>query len=332
MRIRGLVAIAVIALVLAIGYAAYWFAAAASIREGVADWAEARRAEGYTVEIGALAVGGFPLRLVATIRQPVIARDAAGWRWSADWLVAEARPWAVERIDVTLPAAQRIVYRRGGDERAVDVTVTRGAAHLRLAGGAFESVTVDAEGIAAETPRGPMALARLEALIKGGRGRPVAVLLDARGLTLAPGGGAPLGREVTALGATATLTGALPGAPTRAALAAWSEAGGTIEVESLTLVWGALEIDASGTLALDDGLRPQAAFNAAIIGYGPVLDAFAAAGAMGEGDASLAKTFLNLMANTESGRRVLEVPITAQDGKLFVGPIPLIELEPVLRF
>jgi len=83
-------------------------------------------------------------------------------------------------------------------------------------------------------------------------------------------------------------------------------------------------------MTLDQALRPQAALTAQVAGYGEALDAFAAAGAMRPSDAALAKTFLNIMAKTISGRRVIEIPLTAQDGTLFAGPLPLVKLKPVL--
>ncbi len=334
MRPRHIVIAVVAAAVLAaVGYTAYWFAAASAVRDGVAEWAEARRAEGFEVAYGEVTVSGFPSRLVVVMAQPALARpdhDPA-WRWSADALVAEARPWAPERIAVTLPAVQRIAYRRGdGAERVVTVTVDEGVAHVVLADGMASSVAVEASGLVAETPRGPLALVHLVASLERGADETVAVAFDARRLTLTPGAGGPLGREVAALAATATIVGSLPEGAPRAALAAWSEAGGTVELHSLTLEWGSLALAAAGTLALDDALRPQAALTAEIAGYGGVLDAFAEAGAMAVRDASFAKTFLNLMAKTRSGRRVLEVPLSAQDGKLYIGPLPLVELGPVL--
>ena len=149
-------------------------------------------------------------------------------------------------------------------------------------------------------------------------------------MTLTPTADGPLGREVATVAAAATVTGALPEIPDRAALAAWSEAGGTVELRTLSVQWGGLAIEAEGTMALDQALRPQAALTARVAGFGEALDAFAAAGAMRPSDASLAKTFLNIMAKTVSGRRVIEIPLTAQDGTLFAGPLPLVKLKPVL--
>lgn len=334
MRLRHIVIAAVAATALAAaGYTAYWYAAASAVRDGVAEWAEARRAEGFEVSHGEVAVSGFPFRLVAVMAQPMLARPDTdpAWRWSADELAAEARPWSPGRIAVTLPTAQRIVYRRDdGVERVVTLTLEAGVAHVMLVDGVAGSIAIEASGIAAETPRGPMALDRLVVSVERAADDQVAVSFDARRLTLAPDAGGPLGREVAALAATATVVGRVPDGPLRLALRAWSAAGGTVELHSLALEWGTLALEAAGTLALDNQLRPQAALSAEITGYGGVLDAFAEAGAMAVRDASIAKTFLNLMAKTKSGRRVLEVPVTAQGGKLYVGPLPLLELGPVL--
>ena len=114
-----------------------------------------------------------------------------------------------------------------------------------------------------------------------------------------------------------------------AALAAWSANGGTVEFERLNVEWGALEIAAEGTLTLDGALRPEGAFSAEIAGYGGLLDGLAERGRMKPRDASFAKTFLNLMAKKKAGRRVIAAPVTAQNGKLFVGPLPLLKLAPM---
>ena len=52
--------------------------------------------------------------------------------------------------------------------------------------------------------------------------------------------------------------------------------------------------------------------------------------AMKPGDASMAKAFLNITAKTISGRRVIEVPLSAQDGTLYAGPLPLVKLRSLL--
>lgn len=334
MRLRSLfIALVAIAVLVPAGYTAYWYLAAASVHNRIAAWAEARRAEGFVVVHGEVVVEGFPWRLVVRMAAPAVARPDGNpaWWWRGDRLAAEARPWALDKITVTLPPSMALVYRRaGGDDREVSATLEAGSAQVVVHNGVVQHITLEASGIDAMTPRGPAALVHLDAAAWRGEGEVTEVTFDARRLTLTPTADGPLGREVATVAAVATVTGALPEAIDRAALAAWSEAGGTVELRSLSVQWGSLAIEAEGAMTLDDGLRPQAALTARVAGYGEALDAFAAAGAMRASDASLAKTFLNIMAKTISGRRVIEIPLTAQNGTLYAGPLPLVKLKPVL--
>ncbi len=317
---RLFAALAAVVLTAAVVYGVYWFTVAGVIRGGIEDWAEARRAEGMAVAYEDLAIGGFPTRFVATLSRP----RSGGW--SAARLVAEALPYDLDRITITVPETQR--FDREG--RVMEMTLERGVAHVVMADGMPESLAIEADGVALVTPRGLFSLAGLTGLIRRGPDARLAVEFDGRGLVLASQVRVILGREIGLIGVTASHDGPLPEAWSGPALAAWSTAGGTVEFERLNLEWGAVEIAAEGTLTLDSALRPEAAFSAEIAGYGGLLDLLAEQGRMKPRDASFAKTFLNLMAKKQAGRRVIVAPVTAQNGKLFVGPLPLLKLAPVI--
>jgi hypothetical protein len=86
----------------------------------------------------------------------------------------------------------------------------------------------------------------------------------------------------------------------------------------------------NGTLALDNQMRPMGAATAAIRGYDAALDRLTALGSVNPRDAQLAKLLLSAIAAPNSdGERVLTVPITGQNGWLYVGPVRLTRLEPL---
>ncbi|MCH7931022.1 MAG: DUF2125 domain-containing protein [Proteobacteria bacterium] len=334
-RPAHVLAATIVALLAAVaGYTVYWFVAVAVLRDGIEAWAAARRAEGYTVGYDALAVSGFPARLAVEIAAPRVGRsdEHFAWTWSADRLAAGVRPWAFDEITVTLSGTHRVRYRRdGGEERAITADIEHGVARVHLAAGAARRVAVAMTGVVVATPRGTLRIARLDAAGDGETESSLRINVDVQGVTLPPGSGGVLGSEISAAAAEASVAGAAPEALSRAALLAWSRGGGTVELEALSIRWDGLGLHAAGTLALDDRLRPQAALTAEITGYAAVLEALAQAGAMKPSDAALATTFLNLMAKTGAdGERLLSVPLTAQDGTLFVGPLPLVKLAPVL--
>ncbi len=262
---------------------------------------------------------------MVTLTRPTLARP--GWRWSAARLVAEARPFTLDRIAVTLPKTQLIEVERGGG--AIELTLKDGIAHVVLIDGAPASLTLEAEGLTLVTPAGLFSLAAIEGLIRRRTETGLALEIDGRDLALPAGVNPLLGREIAALGVTASVDEVLPKDLSGDALAAWSAAGGVVEIERLEVEWGVVALTAEGTLTLDRERRPEAAFSAEIAGYGGLLDALAKSGRMKPRDASFAKTFLNLMAKKNSGRRVIETSVTAQNGKLFVGPLPLLGLAPI---
>ena len=98
------------------------------------------------------------------------------------------------------------------------------------------------------------------------------------------------------------------------------------------MVWGALDLRANGTMALDADMRPLGALTADIRGYEEALEAMAEAGMLRRNILPASRVALNLLAKTDEsdGRKVLTVPLTAQDGALFLGPIKLSDLPAVI--
>ncbi len=159
----------------------------------------------------------------------------------------------------------------------------------------------------------------------------VVAVVIADGLLLPEGTGGVLGREVATVRADTTLSGPLPERLDAAAAARWRDAGGSLEAHALVIHWGPLEIEASGTLALDSALRPVAELRARIRGHGALINRLAASGAMTPEAAAAAQIALALLAEipADDPRPLLRVPITIRDGVLSAGPVPLVKVPPL---
>ncbi|MEE9194263.1 MAG: DUF2125 domain-containing protein, partial [Alphaproteobacteria bacterium] len=98
--------------------------------------------------------------------------------------------------------------------------------------------------------------------------------------------------------------------------------------KTLKVHWGPLNFSATGTLALDQDLQPLLAMTATITGFNETIDALAAARAIKARDATVAKMLLSLLAKRPGGGgpAELKIPLTVQDGKLFVGPVALMKV------
>lgn len=347
MRLRLLPVTAAVIVVLLAAYGAAWPLIADRIAAAISQWAAERTDSGYPTHFSALSMSGFPLRFRATIEAADMTLEGSlsQMRWQGDRAIASIRPWAPRRPSFRLEGEQRFL-----DKNGLLATLTAADARARLTLNAENRVA----GIAAVAHNirlglGPLAepfsIARIELAFPAERAAEdsadgASFRLDMEKIDLPAGrrlpaeqGGA-LGQRIDRLLIVASVTGPLPDATSEAALAAWRDAGGTVEIRQAELRWGPLILGVSGTAALDDQMRPVAAFTARIQNYDIVLDAFAANGTMRQRDAAIAKTLFRLLAKPgENGAPpVLEIPLTIQDGLLSAGPVPLLKVPPLRPF
>ena len=124
--------------------------------------------------------------------------------------------------------------------------------------------------------------------------------------------------------------GVLQLGPPAVTLPAWAAAGGQVVLNELQMDWGPLQLQGDASLTLDQEQRPLGAGRARVRGFEAAVGAFTEAGLMEEDIGSMARLALLAMSSENSdGERQIEVPITAQDGILRVGPLPLMPLPPL---
>ncbi len=344
MRLRtALIAGAGALLLAALGASLYWLYAAGAVRDGVERWVEERRAEGDVIGYRTLEIRGFPLFLRAEVSEPTLARSGAygSWEWHGAALHAAIRPWNFQHLTLSFPGAQRVEFNPLNQERVLTASVGGAWAALALdPAGALQHTVLELENVElaglSQSDLLRVGWARLEARFRNPpppthQSASIEISVTMRALDLPARAAGPLGPDIDGIQAEASLMGVIPPGPPAEAVAAWRDDGGTVELERLVLDWGPLELKANGTLALDQAMQPIGSLTAEIRGYAETLDALVQAGAAPPRDAAIAKVVLNLLAKTppDGGPPVLTVPLTAQDGRLFVGPVALLELPPI---
>jgi hypothetical protein len=323
---RRIIAAAVVLLLVAAAasYTGYWFYIAGRLPAAIAGWAEARRAEGYSVRWDSLAVGGFPASFRVTIAGAALAgARPLPFQTAAAIVIGEARPWNLRRWRVSAPQGARVEAPSEGDTitaAALDGTVAIGADN-------DSKVALTAHQIAGSGAAAALRIADADAQLAL-PGRPPAdhrqdgakVTLRLMGIAL-PRAVPSLGATVDAVTLSGALKGAVPAGQLRQALAAWRDDGGTIELEEGTLRWSSLAASANGTLALDAALQPIGALTATIENHNAVIDAAVAGGTLRADDANLAKVLLGLLAKPGAdGKKQLTLPVTLQNRRLYLGP------------
>jgi hypothetical protein len=318
-------------LVLAATYAAYWWIVAGQIKDGLAAWQQSEKAHKIDASWRALRVTGFPFAFRVRI-EDAACRDRA-WNPAPELRLAHltgtARPW--DFADWRLAAPDGI---------AAALAPVRGRPALRLA-------AESADGSVAIGPRGASSLwLSLHDIAAGAASNVRAksadawIILPAKpavkdtdpslGLALAlrqvgiPTPPADFANTIDELAFGVTVKGAVPDGPLARAVAAWRDAGGTVEVDNLHLKWGGLGVTANGTLALDQGLQPIAAFSGGIEGFGAILDAMVAADQLTPEQAALIQIGLTSLSKPgPDGQPQITAPFTIQNGKMYLGPARL---------
>ena len=344
LRWRVLILLAAALVAASLLYTWFWFDAAHRLAAELEAWSAAAAARGHEVQHAGIEVGGFPFSLTARIERPVLAYrlgDGA-LRWQGGHLLVDFWPTRSDSLAIVLPPLSQLTRVAGGHNRTAWLAVDRATIAP-----SYEAATrsyvyrLDATGVGIGPRPPPMqvtartltltlrvAIDADESAIPPRRHSIDAALSD---IELSDAVEAPFRRRLDRVRAQAALTGNIPEGAVPVALAGWRDGGGTVELETLHIQAGSLMLDATGTLALDRDMRPIGAFTARLHGYGEVLDALVAAGAANATHAATAKIVLDLLATPadDGGPPILEVPISLQDGRLFVGPVSLLRIPPV---
>src|SRR5579871_341710 len=337
-RIPFLVAAGVVAL--AAIYVGYWFFLVHVMRQDIGYWTANQRAAGYVVSMGEPQIDGFPFAVSARIAAPSIIGPGAAWRWQGPDIDLSIRPWAP--FDVLFQAPGRHRVDLAGDkphwdeidannlelELAIDSANVVHKATLRLNGVSLldsraGKSAITTASLVAQLPWPPPGDPSKSALD---------FVLDAAGIDIPDSQTSPLGQRVDSLHAAGQVMGAPPpDLSPRQALIAWQYAGGIVQMREGDLAWGPLALSGNSTITLDRNLQPIAAGTLKASGLNETLDAFVAAGMLQEGPARLAQFMFAALAKAppEGGKPQVQVPLTLQDGFLYMGPIKLTQVRPI---
>ena len=153
------------------------------------------------------------------------------------------------------------------------------------------------------------------------------VQLKLRELNLAGSFNSSLGNAVQEFSTNFRVMGHLDPVLSKRNIINWRNAGGIIEIDSMRGIVGSLTFYGTGTLALDKKLQPLVAMSANFEGILQTIDGLEKKGYINSKKALLAKVMLNLFSkNTVGLNGAINLPVTVQDRKLSVGPVPLAQL------
>lgn len=343
----------ILAAILALAVAAWtgaWFWFAGEIRDGLGRFVVQQERAGAEFDWGPVEISGYPTGF------DIYLPDA-----SVEWihgerlmvlagpgLHASVAPFALDRANYASPGRHVLQVEQGTRKLRYEMTfaalfgdvVLNDSGDLNRVTAQFDDARVAAEHLDGPltVDRGSMELIRDEAeatpdaIHPEGTSRRIVTEMANLRLPLGlvdEGARGALGDTISRFALDASLRGALdPTAADRERLAAWRDAGGTLEINDLTIVWGPLAIAGDGTLALDDNMQPEGAFTAKITGMADLVDALQQAGSISPRDAAVARISLAVLTRAQEGGAppAAEVPVSIQDRVVSLGPVPLVQL------
>jgi hypothetical protein len=277
-------------------------------------------------------MGGYPFGLTARIEQPKVVAPN-GWRWRGPPLEGEAALWDPFTIDLSFPGRHVIARAK----RKAEVTAAEARAQVLLSpGGRLRQATAALSTLTYSQKKiGKIAAEALRVQVRDlsdqedGTGPSIGYQAEVTGVVLPKRARIPLDQRIERASLEAVLVGAIPAGPRREALHRWRAAGGKLEIAALTLVWGELALSGQGTLVLDQALRPEGRISARVRGLPKTLDRLADAGVIKRNVATTIKFGLLALAGAGSNGEMV-VPVTLRDGSLYLGPVRLLRISPVL--
>lgn len=340
---RAAIAALLLLAILAAGHSALWRWTSGQIERSFAAWTAQRRAQGWIIEHGPTARGGWPLSAALSVPGLRIAAVGpnlpAGLEWNAETLTLRVAAPRLDRLVVEFRGRQRL---RIGDTEFPFATDRFEAFFPTEAGTSLREGEVVTERLRMNTPAGLLEL-REGQLSFGTRSTAtesepaLTVSLALQGLGLPEGFAAQpalaaFGRQLESLSAEAVMTGPLPGGRdpmTRAEQ--WRDGGGTLELRLLAVQWGPVGGGANATLTLDDRLQPMGTATLRVSGADQVIRALAEAGTLPPSSAAAATTALLLMQRVpeSGGPPLVEVPMTLENSRVTVARIPLARVDPI---
>lgn len=321
--------LAILALLLFGAYAFYWHSMAQRLQDGLQPWSEAQRAHGYDAHWDDFSIDGFPSEFRLRFKNASFgAERPLPARVTAPSLTVWAAPWNLHHWQFTAPDG---AHADSLDLAGFDLARFEGSAQL----GAVDLLLLDAiafdmkgAGLAAGTQIAS-ATAHIDVPMRAPAShRDVALtaVLELSDMKL-PVNVPSFGDTVAELAFAAQLKGGLPPGPLVPALTQWRNDGGTVELQSFRLHWGALLVDASGTLALDDALQPEGAFSAVITGQDAAIDLAVGNGVLPPSNGNIAKAVLGLLAKPgANGEKAITVPLSVQQSWIFIGPAAIADM------
>ncbi len=314
----------VMIVLLAGAWSAYWFYASSQKRAALEGWFTEKQQEGWTAFYEGMAVMGFPNRVDATIAKPRVANQDGSIEWQAPFLQLLSLVYKPNHVIVVWPHDQTLVTPystialRQDDLRASVVFDGDEASSL-------DRFSLVGEKIEARTDRGSWQAAEFllaaERLTGATSDYRVALTTKDMSVSLPFPGSNALPDRIESLALNTNVAFEHPWdansflfdrpKPTK------------LEVVSADITWGPIELQASGTLELDDTGTPEGELDFSLNNWEELIGDIANSGSMSHQQAQSIMMMISMMASSSGDPRTFDGTLTFSGGMMRLGQLPI---------
>lgn len=334
---KRLILLGLLLAVLGTAYGIIWILMAERAKTATRDTLGGLNRQGVVAVTDRLSVGGFPFRIALGADGLYIAQPRATPSWSigTPHLDVYTHPWtpahlvaAAENFDAALGSVTALAATARASWQALsDSTRLDSQFHDVV----FRSAGTNEEGARATdmelhvrlpsdapdgTETGLFAEERAD------------LAISAREVRLGPWAARAPSRLMASFDAQLALMGSIAFPSTINEIAAWRDAGGTLEIRRIALQWGDVRLEGEGSLALDERMRLMGALTLQVEQPRAIIEWLSAQNLI---DRNIRPFLPGALAALEQGTQggALTLPLTLQDGRVYLGPLPIARMGPL---
>jgi hypothetical protein len=326
-------------------YSAYWYHIANNAENKVSEITRHLEERGATITYESVEVTGFPYRFIFSLDKPEVnqTQGDVNLKWISDKLNIYAQPWSFSHLIFTSNASRLSIYEKQSQNKSSGIFLDSSSMRLSYNVPKNNSSRISLELKDSHTSRyidnspifnaqnfvihiRPTATSTSSAENNLLAPKLADVALGMEGLTIGKNTSTKVIDELTLI---SSLRGTSPPSLSRGGLEAWRDSGGTLEISQLDIIVSGLDVKADGSVTIDQDLKPLGALSTRI--------------AVPQAASEVVGRFINLdeqarqtltsslaLLQTFSVDGGVPLSLTAQNGYLWLGPLWLTELPPIL--
>lgn len=307
----------------------YWAIGSTALDRALTGWIEQRRAEGWVADVSELEVSGFPNRFDTTLTDVQFADPGTGVAWQAPFLQLLALSYRPNQVIAVLPPEHRL----STPLQTIEITSDQSRGSIFL--GASTSLPLERSVIISDNLGFASTLgwdvnidqarfATDEVPVRENAHRVGAEVTGLRlprdlARVLNPGNVLPERVETLRFDAEIGFT-----APwDRRAIEVARPQITDIDLADLSMTWGDVLFQATGTLTVDSIGRPNGTIDVRAVEWRRILDMAVSTGVLPPSLVPTLERGLGLLAGLSGRPDTIDTPLTFRDGVISIGPIPI---------